>query len=289
MRGMKHQPLIGSAELDALQRSEPERVIVFDCSFELLQPKAGRALHEAAHLPGAHYLHLDEDLSALPNGRNGRHPLPARAAFAAAMAARGVGEDSRVIVYDGVGNAYAARAWWMLRWIGHADVAVLDGGLAAWQAAGLPIAQGPTAPATARTLPPRPALVAAVDRETLLANLDGGPLLVLDGRSNERFTGANDTIEKVVGHIPGSRNRFFRDNLDESGCFKAGARLRAEFEALTQRHPTAQLVMSCGSGVTACHNLLALELAGLQGAALYPGSWSEWSSWPGAPVALGDD
>lgn len=285
---MKHTPLIQTAALDRLLQRESQRTIVFDCSFELTDPQAGRAMYAAGHLPGAHYLHLDEDLSAVPTGRNGRHPLPAREAFAAAMGARGVGEDSHVIVYDGVGNAYAARAWWMLRWIGHADVAVLDGGLNAWKAAGLPLAQGVTPRAAARRLSLRPAEVATVDREVLLANLDGGPRLVLDGRPHERFTGANDTIEKVVGHIPGSRNRFFRDNLDAQGCFKPGAQLRAEFDALTDRHPVANLVMSCGSGVTACHNLLALEVAGLPGAALYPGSWSEWSTWPGAPVALGE-
>lgn len=285
---MKHPPLIQAADLDALLRREPARTLVFDCSYELMNPQAGRGMFEAGHLPGAHYLHLDEDLSAAPTGRNGRHPLPTREAFAAAMGARGVGEDSHVVVYDSVGSPYAARAWWMLRWIGHADVSVLDGGLDAWRAAGLPVAQGPTPPQPARPLPLRPAPVATVDREALLANLDGGPRLVLDARPHERFTGENDTIEKVVGHIPGARNRFFRDNLAADGRFKPPAQLRAEFEALTDRHPVAQLVMSCGSGVTACHNLRALEIADLPGAALYAGSWSEWSTWPGAPVATGE-
>jgi thiosulfate/3-mercaptopyruvate sulfurtransferase len=284
---MTHQPLIQARELDARWRAQPGRTIVFDCSWELTDPHAGRAMHEAAHLPGAHYLHLEDEMSGATNGRNGRHPLPTREAFAARMGARGVGADSLVVVYDSVGNPYAARAWWMLRWLGHAEVAVLDGGLAAWQAAGLPLAQGATPAAPARALVPAPAAVGSVDRELLLANLDGGPRLVIDARPRERFTGENDTIEKVAGHIPGARNRFFRDNLDGTGCFKPAAQLRAEFDALTGGHPAAQLVMSCGSGVTACHNLLALELAGLAGAQLYPGSWSEWSTWPGAPVATG--
>lgn len=283
-----HRPLIQARELDALLHAQPGRTIVFDCSWELMDPHAGRGMHEAAHLPGAHYLHLEAEMSDAPTGRNGRHPLPTREAFAARLGQRGVGDDSHVVVYDGVGNPYAARAWWMLRWLGHADVAVLDGGLAAWQAAGLPVAQGATPPAAPRPLALAPAAVGAVDRELLLANLAGGPRLVLDARPHERFTGENDMIEKVVGHIPGARNRFFRDNLDGEGRFKPPAQLRAEFDALTGGHPAVQLVMSCGSGVTACHNLLALELAGLSGAQLYPGSWSEWSTWPGAPVATGE-
>ena len=266
-------------------------VRLFDVRFDLARPDAGEAAWCAGHLPGAHYLHLDRDLSAqggVPALCGGRHPLPTREVAAATAARLGLTPDTPVVLYDAQGGMFAARAWWMLRWIGHADVSVLDGGLDAWRAAGLPVAQGPTPPQPARPLPLRPAPVATVDREALLANLDGGPRLVLDARPHERFTGENDTIEKVVGHIPGARNRFFRDNLAADGRFKPPAQLHAEFEALTDRHPVAQLVMSCGSGVTACHNLLALEVAGLQGAALYAGSWSEWSTWPGAPVATGE-
>ena len=285
---MTYRTLIQAAELDVLLQTQPQRTVVFDCSFDLARPEAGRATHEAGHLPGAAYLHLDEDLSAPKNGRNGRHPLPARGAFAARMAARGANTDSQVVVYDAAGGMYAARAWWMLRWIGHAEVAVLDGGLAAWRAAGLAIESGAASAPPAGNLVLRPALVRRVDREALLANLNGGPQLVVDARANDRFRGENEMLDPVAGHIPGARNRVFRDNLASDGRFKPAAQLRDEYAAVTRGHAADRLVMSCGSGVTACHNLLALEVAGLCGAALYPGSWSEWCAWPGAPIATGD-
>jgi thiosulfate/3-mercaptopyruvate sulfurtransferase len=191
---------------------------------------------------------------------------------------------------------YAARLWWMLRWIGHAEVAVLDGGLGAWKAAGLPVASGVASGADAAAEASVPAadrasLVTAVDREALLANLDQagqpGHRQVVDARSPDRFRGENETLDPVGGRIPGAVNRFFKDNLGADGRFKDAAQLRDEWTALIGTRDPASLVMQCGSGVTACHNLLALEVAGLPGAALYPGSWSEWSAWPGAPVATG--
>ena len=285
---MSHRTLIQPADLDLLLRTRPAQTVVFDCSFDLARPEAGRATHEAGHLPGAAYLHLDEDLSAPKNGRNGRHPLPAREAFTARLAALGVCDDSQVVVYDGVGGMYAARAWWMLRWIGHADAALLDGGLPAWRAAGLPVEQGAVPARAPGRLSLRPALAAAVDREMLLANLGGGPRLVVDARGSDRFRGENETLDPRAGHIPGSRSRPFKDNLGTDGRFKPAAQLRAEYLAVTGGHAVTELVMSCGRGVTACHNLLALEVAGLGGAALYPGSWSEWSAWPESPIATGE-
>jgi thiosulfate/3-mercaptopyruvate sulfurtransferase len=195
---------------------------------------------------------------------------------------------------------YASRLWWMLRWIGHAEVAVLDGGLAAWKAAGLPLEGVGPAVFAAPGRPPtgasaagndRPALAPSVDRDTLLANLalEGHPSyrLVVDARSPDRFRGENETLDPVGGRIPGAVNRFFKDNLGADGRFKPAAQLRQEWLSIVGDRAPSSLVMQCGSGVTACHNLLALEVAGLGGAALYPGSWSEWCSWPGAPTATG--
>jgi thiosulfate/3-mercaptopyruvate sulfurtransferase len=296
---MRDTPLIQAAELATLQAS-PAPALVFDCSFDLVNPQAGRQAFEGGHLPGAGYISLDEDLSTPKNGRNGRHPLPERDAFAARMAARGIAPGVMVVAYDNAGGMYAARFWWMLRWIGHAEVAVLDGGLAAWKAAGLPLESGAEASGASQALQderpapaakPALALATAVDRETLLANLAlaGQPThrLVVDARSPDRFRGENETLDPIGGRIPGAVNRFFKDNLGPDGRFKPAEQLRQEWQAVTGGREPASLVMQCGSGVTACHNLLALELAGLRGAALYPGSWSEWSAWPGAPVASG--
>lgn len=284
---MTYRTLIQTAELDALLREAPARVVVFDCSFDLAAPAAGRTAFAAGHLPGARYLHLDEDLSGPKTGRGGRHPLPEREAFAARLRQQGVNDDTQVIAYDGAGGMYAARLWWMLRWLGHADVALLDGGIAAWKAQGLPVASGDAAPAQPGHLGLRPALVTTVDREALRANLEQPTLLVVDARSPDRFRGENETLDPVGGRIPGAVNRFFKDNLGADGRFKPANQLRAEFAAVTGGRPATGLAMQCGSGVTACHSLLALEVAGLPGAALYPGSWSDWSSWPGAPVATG--
>ena len=316
---MTTAPLIQAEQLAARQNS-PNPALVFDCSFDLVNPQAGRQAFEGGHLPGAGYISLDEDLSTTRNGRNGRHPLPERDAFAARMGALGIGPGVSVVAYDNAGGMYAARFWWMLRWIGHAEVAVLDGGLGAWRAAGLPLESGAEAlPAHQASREERPAsattsasaastgssaehpfgtadthpasLATAVDRETLLANLAlaGQPShrLVVDARSPDRFRGENETLDPIGGRIPGAVNRFFKDNLGPDGRFKPVEQLRQEWQAVIGGREPASLVMQCGSGVTACHNLLALELAGLSGAALYPGSWSEWSAWPGAPVATG--
>ncbi len=289
MPAMSHTPLIQAAELQALSASGAPRA-VFDCSFDLADTEAGRRAYLAGHVPGARYLHLDADLSAAKTGRNGRHPLPAREAFAERLAALGVNAGDQVVVYDGSGGMYAARAWWMLRWAGHRAVAVLDGGLAAWRAAGLPLDSGDAAPPAARgSFVLQPSLVNTVDRDTLLVNLQQPQRLLIDARAPDRFRGENETLDAIGGHIPGARNRLFRNNLDADGRFKPATTLRAEFEAVAGGRQAAELVSSCGSGVTACHNLLALEVAGLGGAALYPGSWSEWSSWPGAPIATGNE
>jgi thiosulfate/3-mercaptopyruvate sulfurtransferase len=248
---MTASPLIQVAELDHALHHAPVPVVVFDCSFDLAKPQAGRLAHAAGHLPGARYLHLDDDLSAAKTGRNGRHPLPTREAFAARMAACGVDDTSPVVVYDASGGMYAARAWWMLRWAGHALVQVLDGGLSAWKAAGLPLEAGEPAVAVRGSFSLRPSLVRSVDRDALLANLQRPTQLVIDARAPDRFRGENETLDAVGGHIPGARNRLFRDNLAADGRFKTAAQLRDDFDAVTQGRPAAELVHSCGSGVTA--------------------------------------
>ncbi|MEO8296957.1 MAG: sulfurtransferase [Burkholderiales bacterium] len=266
--------------------------LVLDCSFDLADTAAGRRAFLQSHIPGAQYLHLDDDLSGAKTGATGafkgRHPLPDREAFAARLAALGASDDTQVIAYDNAGGMFAARLWWMLRWVGHGAAAVLDGGLAAWRAAGQPLAEGPGGTPVPSRFSLRAALVDTVSFDDLRAALGspGGPLIV-DARSADRFRGENETLDPVGGHIPGARNRSFRDNLAADGRFKPPAQLRAEFEAVLAEAAPARVVNLCGSGVTACHNLLAMAVAGLGVSTLYPGSWSEWCAQPGAPVATG--
>jgi thiosulfate/3-mercaptopyruvate sulfurtransferase len=196
-----------------------------------------------------------------------------------------VNDDTQVVAYDAHGGMFAARLWWMLRWVGHEAVAVLDGGLPAWQAAGLPVTTGSPAPRARGTIGAREPLVTTVDVNTVLHNVEHGGRTVIDARAPDRFRGENETIDPVGGHIPGAKNRFFKDNLQPDGRFKALAQLKAELEGVVGDPKNA--IMQCGSGVTACHNLLALEVAGMPGASLYPGSWSEWSADAARPVATG--
>ncbi|MGO4303844.1 sulfurtransferase [Cupriavidus sp. RAF12] len=281
-------PLITSAELDSLRAKGTQHIVVFDCSFDLANPASGRESYLQGHLPGAHYLHLDNELSGPKTGVNGRHPLPDAEILTARLRALGVSDNSLVVAYDAQGGMYAARLWWLMRWIGHAAVTVLDGGKNAWVAAGLPLERGATPdPDTAGNLTRKTSLVRTVDAESLVANIAQPSVLVVDARAADRFRGENETLDPVGGHIPGAANRFFKDNLSPDGHFKPAETLRAEFGKLFAGKAPAETVMQCGSGVTACHNLLALEVAGLPGAALYPGSWSEWCADPKRPVATG--
>ncbi|MGB3070652.1 MAG: sulfurtransferase [Ottowia sp.] len=261
--------------------------VVLDCSFELTDLAAGRKAYEAGHIPGAFYVDLEHTMSAAKTGKNGRHPLPTQENFVQAMAELGLNNDSQVVIYDNAGGMYAARLWWMLRWVGHSAAAVLDGGLAAWKAAGQPLDTIAPAPAAKGNFSLRPTLVSTVDYESVKANIGSQHKQVLDARAPDRFRGENETLDPIGGHIPGAKNRLFRDNLAADGRFKPAAQLRQEFDALTGGRPAGEVINQCGSGVTACHNLLAMEVAGLKGAALYPGSWSEWSAQPGAPIATG--
>ncbi|WP_417067439.1 sulfurtransferase [Niveibacterium terrae] len=276
-----NSPLISA---EALAEPNPRRII-FDVRHDLADPGYGRRAYAAGHVPGAFFLDVENELSGARTGSNGRHPLPDPEVFAALLRRYGVGKDSEIVAYDDAGGMYAARLWWLLRWIGHDIVVVLDGGFSAWLADDFPLEKAE---------PPRPAAGSiAVDRLTetvsaaeLLAEIEAPRWLIVDARSPERFRGENETIDPVGGHIPGARNRFFRDNLSPDGRFKPPALLAAEWRALTEPRMISEVVCQCGSGITACVNLLALEIAGLPGARLYPGSWSEWCSDPKRPVEV---
>jgi thiosulfate/3-mercaptopyruvate sulfurtransferase len=261
-------------------------VALFDCGFELADPEAGWNAYRAGHIPQARYLHLEEDLSGAPTGGNGRHPLPDPERLAARLRKAGVRRGQQVVAYDASGGAFAARLWWLLRWIGHDAVAVLDGGRQAWLAAGgsLEAGEGDN-PGTGDFAASLPDERQVVDADLVLGNIKTGKCLVIDARAPERFRGDPNPLDPVAGHIPGARNRCFRDNLDATGGFKPGSQLAAEFAQVLGNFSPNEIIHQCGSGVTACHNALAMELAGLGGAALYPGSWSEWISDPARPVA----
>jgi thiosulfate/3-mercaptopyruvate sulfurtransferase len=258
--------------------------VVFDCRHDLAKPDLGRTEYLASHIPGARFMHMDEDLAGPPTGANGRHPLPDPAVFAAKLGAAGVGRGTQVVAYDAQGSVNASRLWWMLRWLGHDAVAVLDGGLGKWLREERPVTAELPRVQPARFEPrPRPL---AVDAVAVLTRLRSPAMKLLDARSGERYRGEAEPIDPVAGHIPGSLNRFVRENL-ERGAFKSPARLREEFLALLAGSAPETVVHSCGSGVAACHNLLAMEIAGLGGSRLYPGSWSEWIADPARPRATG--
>jgi thiosulfate/3-mercaptopyruvate sulfurtransferase len=258
--------------------------VVCDCRHDLSDYEAGRRKFQEAQIPGARFLHLDEDLSGPKTGTTGRHPLPHPRTFALRLGALGIDDTKQVVAYDASGGCYAARLWWMLRWVGHTRAAVLDGGWDAWLAAGQPISADPasTQPA-AYTL--RPGGAPVVDARFVAEHLHDTRITVLDARSPDRFRGENETLDPVGGHIPGALNRFFKLNLATDGRFKRPDELKAAFNEVLGDSPASQVVHQCGSGVTACHNLLAMEHAGLSGSRLYPGSWSEWISDRSRPVA----
>lgn len=258
--------------------------IVCDCRHDLANYHAGRNAYNASHIAGARFVHLDEDLSGPKTGSNGRHPLPHPLTFGLRLGALGIDNGKQVVAYDSSGGCYAARLWWMLRWIGHPRAAVLDGGWDAWAGAGQPTDATDAVPEpTVYRLRPSPEL--AVDAAFVAAHLTDPEVRIIDARSPDRFRGENETLDPVAGHIPGAANRFFKLNLDAQGRFKSPRALKEEFTPLMGGRDPHGIVHQCGSGVTACHNLLAMEHAGLAGSLLYPGSWSEWVSDGSRPVA----
>jgi thiosulfate/3-mercaptopyruvate sulfurtransferase len=263
-----------------------ERWAIVDCRFDLTHPAQGEQLYLEAHIPGARYAHLDRDLSGAKTGSTGRHPLPTAEQMRERFGALGIGPDTQVVAYDADSGMYAARLWWMLRFMGHDASAVLDGGLARWTREGHAVRGGheqwrPTSFVGA----PRESW--RLDAEAVLRGLNDPARILVDARAEARFRGDEEPLDQKAGHIPGARNFFFQSNLAGDKTFRTPEQLRDQWRVLLGGAEPSQVVMYCGSGVTACHNLLALEHAGLSGARIYPGSWSEWSSDPARPIETG--
>ncbi len=280
---MSHTTLIGADELAAII----DDCVVVACRHDLMDPTVGPAAYAEAHIPRAWFMHQDTDLAGPKSGRNGRHPLPDREAMRRRLEAIGLSDDRQLVAYDAQGGMFAVRLWWLARWLGHRSVAVLDGGLPAWTKAGYPVTAEPPPAVQAGRLSERPSLVDSVDADAVLANISSRRRLLVDARAPERYRGETEPLDPVAGHIPGAANRPFQQNLRPDGRFKPAEVLRAEFDALLGGRAPTDAIHHCGSGVTGCHNILAMEHAGLPGAALYPGSWSEWCADPARPVATG--
>lgn len=276
-------PLITPNQLEELVNTGAD-ILICDCRFDLAKPHAGRDAYNTGHIPGAIYVDLDRDLSAEKTGQNGRHPLPSPSAWAQTKQGLGIDSGVHVIAYDAHGSVYASRLWWMLKASGHDQVQVLDGGLNAWNGS---IGTVPREVLPLKTTPPvQPwsGLITVDAIEACVAAGQQSAQCIVDARAEDRYHGENETLDPVGGHIPGSRNRFFKHNLS-SGQFKSPDALREEFALLLGNTAASNVIHQCGSGVTACHNLLAMEVAGLPGSLLYAGSWSEWCADPRRPIA----
>jgi thiosulfate/3-mercaptopyruvate sulfurtransferase len=261
--------------------------IILDCRFSLNDPAAGRLSYLKNHIPGARYVHLDDDLASPISETSGRHPLPEATEFVEKLCHWGVGVNKQVVVYDDSFGAMAVRAWWLLRWLGHPAVALLDGGYPKWTREKRPVTT--VAPETVKgrcACLPEPSQI--VTTQEVLATLDNTDALIIDARPERRFTGEYEPLDPIAGHIPGSINWSFEENLDIDGTYLPPEALRENYQALLKGRPAWKVIHSCGSGVTACHNLLAMEIAGLPGSRLYPGSWSEWIRDPARPIATGE-
>lgn len=268
------------------KRLDEPGVCVFDVRFSLEQPAQGRSDFAAAHIPGARYLHLDEALSsAIIPGQTGRHPLPDPEQFETLMRRSGVSHDTLVIAYDDGPGLFASRLWWLLRWLGHDKVKVLDGGFSAWQAADLPVTQETPRPVAEGDFVASPDHSKLIDADEIHRRLDDPAMQLLDARGPARFSGETEPMDPIAGHIPGAVNLPCVANTDADGCWLDNAQLRKRFEPWVKAN--TELVSYCGSGITACHNILAAMEAGLPEPRLYPGSWSQWITDPDRPVATG--
>lgn len=278
---MPYRTLISTGEL--AEHLSDRAYVVVDCRFDLADVGRGEREYEARHIPGAGYAHLDRDLSGTKTGANGRHPLPDPHLLSHAFGRLGIGGGVQVVAYDQDTGMYASRLWWLLRWLGHDAAAVLDGGFAKWIAEGRETTAGRER-RQERRFAGRPRGDMTLEASDIAQVVRNPDWRLLDARAPERFRGDVEPIDSVAGHIPGAANHFYQSNLAHSGTFKSSDDLRAGLRDSAGDVPVDHIVCYCGSGVTACHNLLALEHAGLQGAKLYPGSWSEWSSDPTRPV-----
>jgi len=300
---MAYTTLISALELQVL-RTGKAPLMLFDCTSDLMQPEAGERQYHEAHIPGAVYANLDTDLSAKHGApgkggvviaqkeagapaSGGRHPLPSREIFAAWLSRVGFTNDMQAVVYDRNGANYCGRLWWMLKWMGHDAVAVLDGGLQAWRAAGGEVSSAEEAAHFQSNFVPGEPLVALVDTRLVAERLESPGQTLVDARAAPRYRGEVEPLDPIAGHIPGALNRPFAENFGPDGKFKPAAQLRAEFESLLAGRDPATVVHHCGSGVSAVPNVLAMQVAGLGTTALYAGSWSEWSNTPGLPTRQG--
>ncbi|MBI4740940.1 MAG: sulfurtransferase [Betaproteobacteria bacterium] len=282
---MKYTTLVTTTQL-ARHLDDPQWV-VFDCRFILTDPEGGRRLYAQSHIPGARYAHLDDDLSGPVTAASGRHPLPDPEKLAEKFGQWGVGATTQVVVYDDSFGSMAVRLWWLLRWLGHDAVALLDGGFPRWKRDKYPVGDDLPATRSAR-FEARPDNGAWLSVAEVLAAREQGCARILDARPEDRFTGEREPLDKVAGHIPGSCNWSFEENLDMGGTFLPAAELREVYLKMLNGAPPESVIHTCGSGVTACHNILAMEIAGLPGSRLYAGSWSEWIADPGRPVETGE-
>lgn len=284
-----YSTLISTAELASqLFADNPlsiENWVIVDCRFDLARPAAGQVAYAEAHIPGAVYADLNTDLSTAINAHSGRHPLPEPTSLARRLGDWGIDNDTQVIAYDADNGAFAARLWWLLRWLGHRRAAVLDGGFGAWTAAELPVSRDPPRPRR-RFFQPHVAADLTVDAAQVAQYVRDPDWRVLDARAPERYAGSVEPLDAVAGHIPGAHSHPLSRNL-AAAHFLPAAELRQRFEQTLGAVRSDQVIAMCGSGVTACHTLLAMEIAGLHGARLYPGSWSEWIRDPARPVAKG--
>lgn len=278
-------PLVSTAQL-AAELANPDWV-VFDCRFTLTDPQAGRAAYDANHIIGARYADLNEDLSAPITAFSGRHPLPDPQVLCAKLGAWGVGSQSQVVVYDDSYGSMAVRLWWLLRWLGHEQVALLDGGMPKWMREKRPMSDSLPS-LTSQVFPCALNPDMGVDAATVERYRLSADYRLIDARPEQRFSGEREPLDAVAGHIPGAVNWVFEENLDIDGTFLPAGELREHYLRLMQEVPPQNVIHTCGSGVTASHNLLAMEVAGLTGSRLYPGSWSEWITDPTRPIATGD-